>query len=95
MKKQFRIMRTHLNQNLRDKCPPSVDFRTVEPYEAQAQRNHGQTLQRLSDRGGLSPEELIAVMEGRSYFDLLESLRSKRMTDEYAVDRLLELLERI
>ena len=50
-------MRTHLSQKLRDKCPPSVDFRTVQPYEAQAQRNHRQTLQRLSDRGGLSPDE--------------------------------------
>ena len=82
---RFTIMRTHLSPDLRDKCPPSVDFLTVEPYEAQAQRNHGQTLQRLSERGGLAPDELVAVMEGRSW-------ASRTMSGEDAVKRLLDLL---
>ncbi|MCK5612318.1 hypothetical protein KAR91_61165, partial [Candidatus Pacearchaeota archaeon] len=32
--------------------------------EAQAQENHGQTLKRLADRGGLAPSEAIAIING-------------------------------
>lgn len=32
--------------------------------ESQAQRNHGQTLERLAERGGLCATEAIAIMDG-------------------------------
>lgn len=37
------------------------------PHEAQAQRNHSQSLQRLADRGGLSACEALAVLENREW----------------------------
>lgn len=43
---------------------PSVPWRMVEPYEAQAVLNHGQSLARLAERGGLSPRELWLVVRG-------------------------------
>ena len=43
-------------------CAGSVPLEAVRPFEAQAQRNHMQSLQRLAQRGGLSPAELVAVM---------------------------------
>jgi hypothetical protein len=30
----------------------------------QAKKNHGQTLQRLAERGGLAPSEALAIMDG-------------------------------
>ena len=39
----------------------------VESHEAQAKRNHDQTLRRLAERGGLCPSELVAVLEDRSW----------------------------
>lgn len=30
----------------------------------QAQKNHGQTLDRLAERGGLAPSEALAIMDG-------------------------------
>lgn len=42
-----------------------MDF--VEPHEQQAQRNHSQSLKRLAERGGLSPCELLAVIEDRDW----------------------------
>lgn len=43
----------------------SVPWSVVAPFEARAQRNHGgQTLERLADRGGLSPTELWCVVHG-------------------------------
>jgi hypothetical protein len=37
------------------------------PHEAQAYANHGQSLERLAQRGGLSPAEALAVVEGRPW----------------------------
>lgn len=46
--------------------PSSIPSELVRDCEAQAQRNHGQSLERLAQRGGLSPCELYAVMRGQS-----------------------------
>lgn len=35
--------------------------------EAQAQKNHGQSLQRLAERGGLSPDEALAIVQRRAW----------------------------
>lgn len=42
----------------------SVPFALLLPFEAQAKRNHYQTLERLAERGGLSWVELVAIVEG-------------------------------
>ena len=39
----------------------------IAPHEAQAQHNHKQSLERLAQRGGLSPDEALAVIENRKY----------------------------
>lgn len=41
-----------------------IPFAMLEPHEAQAQRNHGQTLDRLASRGGLGVSEAIDILEG-------------------------------
>lgn len=63
-------------------CPKSIPWAVIAPHERQADRNHGQTLKRLAERGGLSACEAVAVLEDRDY---------RRMTDEAAVARLIEL----
>lgn len=35
--------------------------------EQQAMRNHGQSLRRLAERGGLSPSEALAIAERRRW----------------------------
>ena len=50
------------------------------PHEARAVANHGQSLQRLADRGGLDPTEILAVMEDRAW---------EIMPLDAAVDRLI------
>lgn len=52
-----------------------VPWEWVEPHWAQAKKNHGQTLERLAERGGLSISELAAVLEDREW---------RRMEDEDA-----------
>lgn len=44
-----------------------VPLALVLPHERQADRNHGQTLHRLAERGGLSACELAAVLEDREW----------------------------
>ena len=67
-------------------CPRDVPWDLVAPHERQALRNHDQTLERLAERGGLSPAELLAVLE-----DLAWSQRSARRDPE-AVPALLRAI---
>ncbi|AWJ85132.1 hypothetical protein TSH58p_17355 [Azospirillum sp. TSH58] len=48
-------------------APRSIPWSLVAPHRAQAQINHGQTLERLAERGGLAPCELLAVLEDRPH----------------------------
>lgn len=51
----------------------SVPWDFIAPHEAQAQRNHGQSLKRLAERGGLSACEALAVAEGRPWHPALDA----------------------
>lgn len=51
----------------------SVAWDIVEPHRAQAAKNHGgQSLETLAQRGGLSLDELVAVLADRNWFGLFE-----------------------
>jgi hypothetical protein len=65
----------------------SVPWGFVAPHEAQARRNHDQTLQRLAERGGLSAKEMLAVVSGKHWYGVLE------MDRKQANDELLQLLD--
>lgn len=67
-----------------DPHPAGVPWAFVEPHHAQAMINHDQTLNRLADRGGLSPQEMLAVVEGWT----LREVTIKRISDDDAIDRL-------
>ena len=45
----------------------AIPWEIIASHEAQAHRNHGQTLQRLAERGGLSPCEAVAIIEDKDY----------------------------
>lgn len=85
--KGFPVMLSHVSHRERaqyDDCPKSIPWGVIAPHDSQAQINHGgQTLERLAKRGGLSPDELVAVMEDRKW-------RPMNMRD--AVDRLKQLI---
>ena len=44
-----------------------VPWSLVTPHQRQARSNHDQTLERLAERGGLSPGEMMAVLEDRPH----------------------------
>lgn len=50
-------------------CPVSVPWEMIAPFEGQAQANHQQSLDKLHHRGGLSPMEIHAVMNGLRWRD--------------------------
>lgn len=47
-------------------CPAEVPWDFVEPARKQAYENHGQTLERLAERGGLDPGELWCALNNKS-----------------------------
>jgi hypothetical protein len=46
---------------------PGIPWAMIAPHAEQARRNHGQTLHRLHERGGLSWCEALAVLEDRKW----------------------------
>ncbi len=64
-------------------APTSVPWALLAPHEAQAERNHYQSLRELAERGGLSPAEMVAVLEDRPW---------RNMPPTEAVARLRELV---
>lgn len=42
-------------------CPRSVPWAFIEQWRAGCLSNHGQTPERLAERGGLAPEEILAL----------------------------------
>lgn len=42
-------------------CPRDIDMVLLDPHEAQALKNHSQSLAKLASRGGMSPSEIYAV----------------------------------
>lgn len=53
----------------------------IAPHEAQAQRNHYQTLDRLRERGGLSVSEALAILEDRPWRNMDATKALTRITD--------------
>lgn len=45
----------------------AIPWSFIAPHGAQAYANHRQTLERLAERGGLSPCEAVAVLEDRPW----------------------------
>lgn len=70
-------------------CPGSVPWAMVAPHEAQALRNHAQSLERLHERGGLGLLELAAVLMDLRYHEL-----TKAMTTPHVALALVLRLER-
>ena len=64
--------------------PELIDWDFVEPHREQAMRNHDQSLERLAERGGLTPCELLAVLENRKW---------QAMSDVAAANRLKAILK--
>ena len=44
-----------------------VPWALIAKHQVQARANHGQSLERLAERGGLSAAEAVAVLEDRPY----------------------------
>jgi len=55
-----------------------VPFAMLVPHEAQAMRNHGQTLERLAQRGGLGTSEALDILEGRGWGSAAVCIENER-----------------
>jgi hypothetical protein len=48
--------------------PKTIPIGFVSQFEKQIYKNHGQTIERLAERGGLHPTELCAAMYGMDLY---------------------------
>jgi len=65
--KRFKILKYSLFNKTLQQCPDYIPWAMIAKHEAQAKKNHDQTLERLNARGGLSPTELYAVLNDIDY----------------------------
>jgi len=75
-------------------CPRYIPWAFIARYEDGCLWNHDQTVQRLSERGGLAPEEILAVIasteKGGTTYEILHQLWVT--TPEETTKKLLALL---
>lgn len=71
-------------------CPKEVPWDFIEVRRTACLRNHDQTPERLAERGGLAPQELVALEASTR----AESRRLWSLPHEAAVTQLLELLSK-
>ena len=54
-------------------CPKEIPWSIIELHEKQVLKNHGgQSLTRLNELGGLTPEELYIVLTDRDFRDIFQ-----------------------
>lgn len=73
---------------------PAAPWMLMAPHEAQAMRNHGrQTLERLAERGGLSPCEAVAVLEDREWHPMEQGEAKRRLQEIIDTDARVALTD--
>ncbi len=50
--------------------PEYVPWEMLSPHEDQAWKNHGQSLARLAERGGLGWAEILAILEDKKWREI-------------------------
>ncbi len=68
MMRQFPILYAGRQRKEHRWWPKSISWNLIEPHRNHAEKNHGQTLERLAERGGLDPVELWCVINDRGWF---------------------------
>ena len=61
--------------------PEGLPWDIIEPHEHQALRNHGQSLERLNERGGLEVSEAVAILEDRQWHAMPEAKAFARLAE--------------
>lgn len=80
MRKRFPVLHNLGHRGEKEYIPWEV----IAPHEAQAYENHGQSLERLASRGGLSYREMLAVLRDQG-FDYGNGSRFADIQYEFAV----------
>jgi hypothetical protein len=65
--KPFPILMDPRERKAHPECPRSIPWAILAPHEAQARRNHDQSLATLASRGGLDPVEMTAILRDERY----------------------------
>ena len=58
-----------------------IPWGAIEPHGHRAMQNHGQTLERLAERGGLCPSEAVAVLTDTHWDTVPEDGARARMRE--------------
>ena len=57
-------------ESIGDRQQIYIPYNIIAPHEAQAIKNHRQTLQRLAERGGLDWTEILAILNDKTWAEM-------------------------
>jgi len=83
---KFPVLRPFSHTRKGENCPKWIDWAKIAPFERQVIRNHSQSLEKLAQRGGLSPTEIYAAMNGLT----LTAMNNGEYTDADCVEWIKE-----
>lgn len=66
----FKVMQYHFRDEsgaMRYVSPGYIPWNLIEPHEAQALKNHGQSLERLNERGGCDIKEIWCILHDKQW----------------------------
>lgn len=89
---RFRVLvgQSQLPREVRDRWPLSVPWSFVERFRERAEDNHDQTLERLNERGGLSPEELWRAAHDQPLFRATIPIPTEEQCGEWLIQAAAE-----
>ncbi len=64
----------------------AIPWELIEPHRMQALASHSQSLERLHERGGLSPGEAVAVIEDREWNSVLSTAEAAARLEELVLN---------
>ena len=65
--------------HVKTKTTDYIPYYIITPHEKQALKNHGQTLERLAERGGLGYDEALAILEDRDYLYIEQKIVKEKV----------------
>lgn len=79
----LRKMKSEIDLDL-SYCPLQIPYAVLQLHDKQAIKNHGQSVKRLNERGGMCPQEIVAVLLDKDY---------EPMDKQKAIDLMIDLLD--
>ena len=91
--RMFPIQENRYNRKEPWDAPTEIPWSIIAPYDNRARRNHSQSLERLAEKGGLSPSEAMNILNDRDLFSGNHNYEAQREAGRRLRERVYQFLD--